>query len=160
MALIIDHFHRKSKHNGMPYVINKLCKNFCHRTRKHCKERNQSTMYRSCNRRAGSGVQIMSPLSSVRVQSGKCMFSDVGVDFMRHILVKYNSNILKRCCVFTCMIPCAWHLEVAFDPNTGSFLMALRQFLTLDVHRQRQFTVITPHTLLAQSRSLNEDSGV
>ena len=84
------------------------------------------------NRRAGPGVQIMSPLPFVRVQLGKRLFSAVGVDFMGPIPVKFNRNTLKRyCCVFTCMASRASHLEVAFDLTTGSFLMALRRFLAV-----------------------------
>ena len=130
---VIDHFHRKSGHNGMPYVIKELRERFFvmgqERTVKHAIK----TRCMACrNRRAGPGVQIMSPLPFVRVQSGKRLFSAVGVDFMGPIPVKFNRNTLKHyCCVFTCMASRASHLEVAFDLTTGSFLMALRRFLAV-----------------------------
>ena len=84
------------------------------------------------NGRVGPEVQIMSPLPFGRVQSGKCLFSAIGVDFMGPIPVKFNRNTLKRyCCVFTCMASRASHLVVAFDLTTGSFLVALRGFLAV-----------------------------
>ena len=74
----------------------------------------------------------MSPLPSVRVQSGKRLFSTVGVEFMGPIPIKNNHNTLKcYCCVFTSMVSYALQLEVAFDLTTGSFLMALGQFLAV-----------------------------
>ena len=56
-ALIIDHFHRKSGHNGMPYVIKELRERFFvmgqERTVKHAIK----TRCMACrNRRAGPGV--------------------------------------------------------------------------------------------------------
>ena len=113
----------------MPYVIKELRKSFFVKTVKNAIK----TRCMACRkRRAGPGVQIMSPLPLVRVQSGKRLFSAVGVDFMGPIPVKFNRNTLKRyCCVFTCMASPASHLEVTFDLTAGSFLMALRRFLTV-----------------------------
>ena len=130
-ALIIDHFHRKSGHNGAPYVINELRERFFVVGQERTVKYVIKTRCMSCrNRRAGPGAQIMSPLPSVRTEVGNRVFSATGVDFMGPVSVKCNRNTLKRyCCVFTCLATRASHLEVAFDLSTGSFLMTLRRFL-------------------------------
>ena len=71
-ALIIDHFYLKSGYNGMPYVIKELSKKFFTMGQEKTVKNAIKTRCMACrNRRAGPGVQIMSPLPFARVQSGK-----------------------------------------------------------------------------------------
>ena len=124
--------HRKSGHNAAAYVINELRRRFYivgqERTVKHLIK----TYCMGCrNRRAAPSSQIMSPLPRARVEGGQRLFTVVGTDFMGPILTKCQRNSLKRyCCIFTCLASRATHLEIAYDLTTGSFLMALRRFLS------------------------------
>ena len=124
--------HRKSGHNAAAYVTNELRWRFYivgqERTVKHLIK----TYCMGCrNRRATPSSQIMSPLPRARVEGGQRLFTVVGTDFMGPILTKCQRNSLKRyCCIFTCLASRATHLEIAYDLTTGSFLMALRRFLS------------------------------
>ena len=123
--------HRRNGHNAAAYVTNELRRRFYivgqERTVKHLIK----TYCMGCrNRRAAPSSQIMSPLPRARVEGGQRLFTVVGTDFMGPILTKCQRNSLKRyCCIFTCLASRATHLEIVYDLTTGSFLMALRQFL-------------------------------
>ena len=124
--------HCRSGHNAAAYVTNELRRRFYivgqERTVKHLIK----TYCMGCrNRRAAPSSQIMSPLPRARVEGGQRLFTVVGTDFMGPILTKCQRNSLKRyCCIFTCLASRATHLEIAYDLTTGSFLMALRRFLS------------------------------
>ena len=129
-GLIIMHVHQRSGHCGATYVINEFRQRYWvlghERTVKHfIKE-----LCMACrNCRASPGSQIMSSIPSAQVKSDKRLFTATGVDFMDPIAVKCRRNVLKRyCCFFTCLASQA--SQVAGELTTGSFLMALRRFLS------------------------------
>ena len=132
-AIIVNHLHQKSGHNGAPYVITALRERFYVVGQERTVKRIIKTHCMACrNRRAGPGSQIMSPLPRARVEPGNRLFFATGVDFMGPIAVKCQRNTLKRyCCIFTCLASRASHLEMAYDLTTASFLMALRRFLAV-----------------------------
>ena len=131
--LIVNHWHQKSGHHAAPYVINKLRERFYVVGQERTIKLFIKNGCMACrNWKAKPSSQMMSPLPSVCVKPGQRLFTVTGVDFMGPITVKCNRNILKRyCCVFTCLVSRASHLEMAYDLTTGSFLMALQRFLAV-----------------------------
>ena len=132
-GLIVNFWHQKSGHNAAAYVINELRERFyVVGQEKTVKFLIKSGCMACRNQRAMPGSQMMSPLPSVRPKSKQRLFTVTGVDFMGPIAVKCNRNTLKRyCCLFTCMASRAFHLEIAYDLTTASFLLALRRFLAV-----------------------------
>ena len=56
-------------------------------------------------------------------------FTNTGVDYFGPISVKRGRVTEKKWgCIFTCLTTCVFHLEVAGDLSTDSFIMALRRF--------------------------------
>ncbi|KRY21027.1 Protein Jade-1, partial [Trichinella patagoniensis] len=76
--------------------------------------------------------QRMGDLPAIRVNPAR-PFSNVGIDFVRPLLVRSESSksVIKKAyiCLFTCMVVRAIHLELVPDQTIESFLRALRRFV-------------------------------
>ena len=138
-GLVIMDAHCNSGHNGSQYVLNKLCGRF-HvigqgRTVKHYIKQNCMVCR---NQDASFGTQLMAPLPPARVESGKPVFENCGIDYMEPLEVKQGRSHLSRyCCVFTCLASRATHLELIYSLTTDSFLLGLRRFLSSRGHSTR-----------------------
>ena len=138
-GLVIMDAHCNSGHNASQYVLNKLRRRF-HvigqgRTVKHYIKLNCMVCR---NQDANFGTQLMAPLPPARVESGKPVFENCGIDYMGPLEVKQGRNLLSRyCCIFTCLASRATHLEMIYSLTTDSFLLGLRRFLSVRGHSTR-----------------------
>jgi len=71
----------------------------------------------------------MSDLPAERLTPNKPPFYFTGVDFFGPFTVRQARSYVKRyCCIFTCLVSRAVHLEVAHALTVGSFINAFRRF--------------------------------
>lgn len=84
-----------------------------------------------CSRRNVSlGEQIMSELPVARVTPEQPLFASIGVDYFGPILVKQrHSHVKQYGCLFTYLVICAVHIEIAHSLDMDSFLNALQRVM-------------------------------
>ena len=125
--LLIRHHHKLAAHSGRGITLNEIrssgywivdansaVKNIIH----NCVE---------CRRHRGRlGEQKMANLPSCRLNES-APFTHCGIDMFGPIVVKQRRSEVKRYgAMFTCMASRAIHIEVAFNLDTDSFILALR----------------------------------
>ena len=72
----------------------------------------------------------MADLPSGRPQIDKPVFSHIGIDYFRPIMVNQGRRQVKRYSyIFTCLTVHAVHLEISHNLTTDSFINALRRFI-------------------------------
>ena len=75
-------------------------------------------------------VQVMSPLSDVRIEPGQRAFNVCGMDLFGNFFVRVGCSYAKRySCVFTCLASRAVHLELVEFLFAAAFLEAFFRFL-------------------------------
>ncbi len=128
--LIIRYYHQLSSHLGKEYVLSLIRERFwiinahasVHQIISHCfrcKKYLQQPMH-----------QKMADLPRRRITPGKPPFTYVGVDYFGLFYVKRARSMVKRYgVIFTCLVVCAIHVEVANSLDTDFFINPLRRFM-------------------------------
>ena len=135
--LIISHYHKLTLPSGSKQTLASVREKFwipaCWGLIKQVINSCPLCKFRS----AKSQQPIMSNLPNDRLSVGEKPFSKVGVDYFGPLLVKLskrtrsNQATAKRYGVlFTCLTTRAVHLKIAGDMSTGSFILALRRFVS------------------------------
>ena len=69
------------------------------------------------------GTKIMTLLPTAPVTPGLPPFSSVGIDYFGPLKVKWRRGTAKRYgCIFTCLAIRGFHIEIAQDLTTDSFI--------------------------------------
>ncbi|XP_074643958.1 uncharacterized protein LOC141900806 [Tubulanus polymorphus] len=69
-------------------------------------------------------------LIMVQATAACSLDSTCGIDYFRPVFVKLGRSTVKRwCCLFTCLVTRAIHLEVADNLETDAFILVLRNFI-------------------------------
>jgi hypothetical protein len=130
-SLIIQHTHEREGHTGIQQTLNTLRQRYwiiggvtsIKRVLHKC------LVCRRLNSRPAR--QLMAPLPSCRVTSGKYPFESTGVDYFGPLHVKQARSVVKRWgCIFTCLRTRAVHLEIVHSLTTDACLMALIRFIS------------------------------
>ena len=129
--LIIRHFHQISAHFGQEYVLACIREKFWIVQARPAVRRIIRSCF-DCKRRCGNpGKQKMADLPEDRVTADKPPFSFVGIDCFGPFTVKRGRCSVKRWgVIFTCLTIRAIHLEIVHSMDTGSFINALRRFIS------------------------------
>ena len=97
-----------------------------------------------CVRCRKGNVQTMKPMMSDLPEQRLCgnfPFANVGVDYFGPLIVKIGRRTEKRwCCLFTCLVVRAVHLEVVPKLDTDSCLNAIARFIA---RRGQPLTIIS-----------------
>ena len=132
--LIILHCHHRMCHVGVGGTIVSLRDRFWVPS-----ARSETRRYLSkciqCKRVSGRHYSLPLPpeLPHFRFDTSIRPFSNVGVDFTGHLIVKNRSgeHIKVYICLFTCLTTRAINLEIVEDMTTSSFLQAFRRHCSL-----------------------------
>ena len=86
----------------------------------------------SCRRRnVNPKPPLMADLPRHRLQPFLPPFSNVGIDYFGpYEVVIFRRHVKRYCCLFTCLVTRAVHLELTQQLDADSFLMAVRRFIS------------------------------
>ncbi|XP_062713668.1 uncharacterized protein LOC134290526 [Aedes albopictus] len=129
--LIIAHYHRKYHHQNHETVINEIRQKYSVPRLRTTYAKVRNDCQRCKNARAIPRVPIMAELPSARLDAFARPFTHVGVDFFGPYEIAIGRRTEKRWGMLaTCLTTRAIHIEVANSLNTGSCVMALRNFIS------------------------------
>ena len=81
--------------------------------------------------KASLQVPFMADLPASCLEVSHPPFTNVGTDFFDPYLITMKRSAVKRwCCVFTCFVTKAVHIEITHSMDASSFIMALRRFIS------------------------------
>ena len=73
----------------------------------------------------------MADFPASRLEMSHPPFINIGTDFFGPYLTTMKRSTVKRwCCVFTCFVTRAVHIEITHSMDTSSYIMALHRFIS------------------------------
>lgn len=131
VTLIVNQYHRISGHSGLEYTLSIIRQRYWIINARRTVRRTLNICVSCRKRQAPVGQQKMANLPVDRITPSKPPFAHTGVDCFGPFEVKRGRTTVKRYGVlFTCLTIRAIHLEVASSLDTGSFINALRRFIS------------------------------
>ena len=128
--LLIEHYHNEEGHSGTNHTLATIRQKFWIVGGQSAVRSVIHNCIKCRIQFAKRGEQLMAPLPSCWLTSGKPPFYFTGVDYMGPLFVKCGRSTPKRyVCVFTCMSIHAVHLEISNSLDTNSFLQAFSRFI-------------------------------
>ncbi len=128
--LIVMHYHHKSGHSGVEYVLSLIRERFWIVKSRVSVRRVTSGCFDCKKRLQRPGLQKMANLPPERVNPDMPPFTYVGCDCFGPFMVKRRRCQEKRYgVIFTCLAIRAIHIEVIHSMDTDSFIHALRRFV-------------------------------
>ncbi|XP_055910918.1 uncharacterized protein LOC129945285 [Eupeodes corollae] len=129
--LILDHYHRKFKHQYNETVVNEVRQRFYIPALRIMVKKVQRKCQECRNQRAEPVIPVMAELPSARLKTYTKPFSYVGIDYFGPMLVTVGRRVEKRWgVIFTCLTIRAIHVEVAHSLSTSSCIQALKRFVS------------------------------
>jgi len=128
--LIIDHFHKKVKHQGKGMTMNEICSNGLWILGLNAAVALYIYKCVQCRRqRQPTEGQKMANLPEDRVESS-LPFTYCGMDCFGPFTIKEGRELKRYAVIFTCMSSRAVHIE-QLDMTTDAFINALRYFTAI-----------------------------
>ena len=126
--LIVNYYHEKDHHvAGQNQTLAKISQRFwILRGREEIREC-ENNCYGCKRRKAKIAKQIMAPFPAIRLKQPLRAFSKVSVDYGGPFITiqgRGRKRAKRYLCLFTCLLSRAVHLEMAYSPDTDSFLNA------------------------------------
>ena len=131
-SLIIDHFHRKVKHQGRGMIMSEIRSSGIWIVRLANIVKSVIQKCVTCQRLRGKPIQQkMSDLPPDRL-STEPAFTNVGCDCFGPFMVKNGRSRVKRYgLMFTCLASRAVHIEMCHSLSTDSFINAYKRFVSI-----------------------------
>ena len=126
--LIVNYYHEKDHHvAGQNQTLAKISQRFwILRGREEIREC-ENNCYGCKRRKAKIAKQIMAHFPAIRLKQSLRAFSKVSVDYGGPFITiqgRGRKRAKRYLCLFTCLLSRAVHLEMAYSPDTDSFLNA------------------------------------
>ena len=130
VPLIICQFHHVSSHSGVELVLSLIREKFWIVGARTVVRRCLNTCVPCRRRQAHVGEQKMADLPLDRITPDKPLFIYVGVDCFGQFLIRRGRAPVKRYgALYTYLVVCAVHIEVAHNLDTDAFLNSFRRFI-------------------------------
>ena len=132
VSLIVDHFHRKMKHQGRGMIMSEIRSSGLWIVKLSGMVKSVIQKCVTCQRLRGKPVeQKMSDLPPDRL-STEPAFTNVGCDCFGPFMVKNGRSRVKRYgLIFTCLASRAVHIEMCHSLTTDSFINAYKRFVSV-----------------------------
>jgi hypothetical protein len=131
--LIIKDAHEMECHAGQAHTLTAIRRKFWI-PRGRTRVKTEINQCLTCRRQEGKPFArpTMPDLPTERITRAE-PFRNIGIDYFGPLYVRgcegrQNPVVKRWCCLFTCLVTRAVHLEVAEDMTAGEFLMALKRF--------------------------------
>ena len=129
--LFLTHSHETNSHEGVEYVRSVVQQSFWILGLRNALRRVKNACAFCRKQSAGPDVPLMANLPNERVSGNVYPFTNTGVDYFGPVEVIMFRRRLKRwCCLFTCLVTRAVHLEVVPDLTADSCVAALQRFIS------------------------------
>ena len=141
VAFFIEWAHRQNSNEGTEFVRSVLQQEFWILGLRNALRRVKARCV-ICRKRDAQPMQpLMADLPRDRESMGQKPFATTGVDYFGPLEVKLLRRTMKRwCCMFTCLVTRAVHIEVVKSLDTEACLAAITRFIA---RRGRPATMIS-----------------